>query len=265
MRLTLAACAAWLAVSAGVASAQTPSFFDHIDVATADLETGRAWYMAHLGGRPDQRADHVWFGKTWFVVLLKTATPKPSAEGPVHHIAFSYPDVDAKVTELVAAGAKVITPARKGRGWFTSALVEAPSGVLIELVEDPAVSGFHHVHMRVADPDAATKWFLRLLGGTRTKVKNASGIQYGEVTMLIEKGAPSVPSAGAGLDHLAFRVEKANYEGLLADMKSLNVGVQKVPQSYKLGPISGTSGYFEGPAVTRLEILERAPNYQPPN
>jgi len=48
-------------------------------------------------------------------------------------------------------------------------------------------------------------------------------------------------------------------------MKALNVVFQQVPRSYKLGAISGTSGYAEGPGDTRIEILERAPNYQPPN
>ena len=264
MRLTLAACAVWLAV-ARVASAQTASSFDHVDIATPDLETGKAWYVAHLGGRLDSRPDHVWFGKTWFAVLLKSSTAKPSAQGPVHHLAFSYRDVDAKVKELVAAGSKVVTPARNVRGWFKTAVVDEPNGLRIELVEDPAVTGFHHVHLSVADPDATSKWFLRVLGGAPVKLKNQSGIQYGDVTMLIEKGAPSVPSLGSVLDHMAFRTAKANYDGLVADLKSMNTKFDQAPFSYKVGTISGTSGKVQGPEAIQIEVLERAPNYEPPN
>ena len=265
MRATIRACAVWFVCSAGVASAQTASFFDHIDIATPDLDTGRAWYSAHLGGRPGIRPDHVWFTKSWFVVLLKSATAKPSAEGPVHHLVFSYPNIDDKVKELVAAGSKVVSAPQAVRGWFKTAVVDEPNGLRIELVEDPAVTGFHHVHMRVPDPDATSKWFLRVLSGKPIKVKNAEGVQYGDVKLLIEKGTPGVPSAGTVLDHLAFRTEKANYDGLISDLKAMNTVFQKVPQSYKLGAISGTSGYAEGPALTRIEVLERAPNYEPPN
>jgi len=142
MRTTVLACALWLTVSAGVASAQTQSFFDHVDVATPDLETGRAWYAAHLGGRPGQRPDHVWFGKSWFVVLLKSATAKPSAEGPIDHFAFSFTDIDVKFKELVAAGAKVVTPTHMVPGWFKTAILDDPNGLRIELVEDRPSLGF---------------------------------------------------------------------------------------------------------------------------
>jgi lactoylglutathione lyase len=265
MRTTILLCAVCLAMFAGAANAQTQSYFDHVDVATPDLDTGKAWYVQHLGGRLDSRPDHVWFSNTWFVVLLKSSTAKPSAESPIEHLAFSFPDIDAKVKELVAAGSKVVTPVQNVRGWFKTAVVDEPHGLRIELIEDPATTGFHHIHMKVPDPDSVSKWFQRFLGGKPIKVKNVSGLQYGDFRLLIDKGAPKAPSAGTVTDHLAFRVEKASYDPLMADMKAQNVPVQKAPQSYKVGAISGTSGYIEGPAATRIEVLERTPNYQPPN
>lgn len=252
-----------LVAAVSLASAQTPILFDHVDVAAADLDVGRAWYVKHFDGRAGARPDHVWFGKTWMVVLLKTATAKPSSQGTIDHIAFSFPNLEVKVKELEAAGAKIVAPVRNVTGWFTSAILDDPNGVRIELVDDPESRGFHHLHMRLADPDAGRKWLLRVFGGDAIDLKNASGIRYGEMRVLFEKGDRS-GSAGFGLDHLAFRMQKPRLDALVGALKGENAVFQRGPFSYTNGPISGTTAFVEGPGQTRIEILARSPDYKAP-
>ena len=54
-------------------------------------------------------------------------------------------------------------------------------------------------------------------------------------------------------------------DGLVADLKSMNTKFDQAPFSYKVGSISGTSGKVQGPEAIQIEVLERAPNYEPPN
>ena len=263
MHRTLIACLL-LVAPVTLALAQSPILFDHVDVVASDLETGRAWYVKHFDGKAGARADHVWFGRTWMAVLLKSATAKPSSQGTIDHIAFSFPNLEAKVKELEAAGAKVVAPVRNVSGWFKSAIVDDPNGVRIELVDDPDSRGFHHVHMRLPDPDAGRKWFLRMLGGDAITVRNTSGIRYGEMRVLFDKGDRS-GSTGFGLDHLAFRMQKPRLDALVDALKGENAVFQRVPSAYTNGPISGTTGFVEGPGQTRIEILARTPDYTPPD
>src|SRR5436305_9217321 len=92
------------------AQAQTPRF-DHVHLAAADPAKAVEWYVKNLGARPGDAPDRVLVGRTIFAFIKRDGSP-PSAGGAVDHIGFSFPNVDAKVKELEAAGAKVLTPAR---------------------------------------------------------------------------------------------------------------------------------------------------------
>lgn len=179
-------------------------------------------------------------------VLLKTATARPSSQGTIDHIAFSFPNLEMKVKELEAAGAKIVAPARNVNGWFESAIVDDPNGVRIEIVDDSESRGFHHLHMRLADPDAGREWFLRVLGGDAINLKNTSGVRYGEMRVLFEKGDRK-GSAGFGLDHLAFRMQKPRLDALVDTLRGENVVFRREPCSYKNDLISGTTAFVEGP------------------
>ena len=93
------------------------------------------------------------------LMFLKVPDAKPSEGGVIDSIGFSVADVAAKVKTLEAAGAKVLSPS----------VVVDPWGTKIELVNDIPGRGFHHVTLRVVDPDATMRWFASAFGGTRTK------------------------------------------------------------------------------------------------
>ena len=263
MQRVLIACLL-LVAPVSLASAQTPILFDHVEIVAPDFDAARAWYAKHFGGKAGTRPDHLWFGKTWMAVLMKTTTSKPSSQGTIDHIAFSVPNLEEKVKEIEAAGARIVTPVRNVTGWFKSAVVDDPNGVRIELVDDAESRGFHHVHLRLADPDAGRQWFLRLLGGDAIDLKSASGIRYGEMRLLFDKGDRS-GSAGFGLDHLAFRMQKPRLDALVDTLRAENAVFTRAPFSYTNGPISGTTSFVDGPGQTRLEMLARSPDYKAPD
>ena len=253
-----------LSLFAGAGHGQSKVLFDHVQISSPDVPRARMWYVTHMGGKAGEKPDHAWFGKTWFLVVLKEAAPKPSAGSALDHIAFSFPDVDAKVKQLSAAGVKVVTPAHDVRGWFKTAFVEDPDGTLIELVEDRNALGFHHVHLKVPDPAAELNLFRDFFGGTRTKYKGVEALEHGEVKLLADKGATVAPTDGHAIDHVAFRTDRASVEPIAATVRAKGIKFTMEPHPYKNNGVEGITDYFSTPSGIKLEILARTPDYHPP-
>src|SRR5437763_8772083 len=100
--------------------------------------------------------------------------------------------------------------------------MEDPWGVKIEVVNDPQRRGFHHVHLRSADPVASLAWYRQRFGGEPTKYKGAGALKYGDVLLVVEKtqAAPAA-SAGRALDHIGWRV--TDLDRTLADLTGIKV------------------------------------------
>ena len=92
-------------------------------------------------------------------------------------------------------------------------------GVKMELVQDPETPGFHHIHLRVADPEASLKWYVDTFGGDRAKLKGRlDAVKYSNpnVWLLAQKGEDAAPSQGHAIDHLGWAV--ANVGAKVADL-----------------------------------------------
>ena len=103
-------------------------------------------------------------------------------------------------------------------GMFKLAFVEDPWGTRLEIVQDSAKLGLHHVHLRAPNPDTALAWYASTFGGTIGKLKDRiDGINYGGVWLLAQKGE-AVPSAGHAIDHIGFR--PLNVDNVVAALKT---------------------------------------------
>ena len=133
---------------------------------------------------------------------------------PIDHVGFSLSDLDAKMKELEAAGAKVTTPAREVPGLFKMAFVEDPWGTRIEVVQDPrAARPAPH-----APPPARTQT-RRSPGSSRTSAgrKRSSRAAstrsrtalpgFSDMWILDTKGEAQ-PSIGHAIDHIGWRSTK---------------------------------------------------------
>lgn len=130
------------------------------------------------------------------MIFQKNDKPLPSTGGSVDHIGFSVTDLDATLARLTADGATVETPARDVPGLFKLAFVNDPWGVRIEVVQDSAKLGLHHVHLRAPNPETALAWYVDKIGGPVAKFKDRiDGINLGGVWLLVQKGE-AAPSAG---------------------------------------------------------------------
>jgi len=182
----LALCFVLLATIAAADEAAVKTIaFDNLHIRVPDTAKAGAWYVKYLGATPTESAHRVSFGRT-LIVFSKGEPAGPSTV--IDHIGVSYANLDAKLKELTAGGAKVLTPAEDRAGLFRLAFIEDPFGVKIELVQDAELLGFHHVHLRVPNPGATLARYQELFGGQRNKLKGRiDGLLY-----------PAIPQGIAG-------------------------------------------------------------------
>jgi catechol 2,3-dioxygenase-like lactoylglutathione lyase family enzyme len=246
------ACTLLLLASAAIIGLRAETFpYDHMHFNAADPAAAVAWYATNLGAKHGALPDRVVIGRTIFA-FAKLENAPPSGGSAIDHIGFSVADVEAKMKELQAAGAKVITPARDVPGLPKAGFVQDPFGVKIELLQDPETPGFHHIHLRVPDPDASLRWSAENFGGERLKWKGRlDAVKYTNPTvwLLAEKGDDAPPSQGRAIDHLGWAV--TNVDAKVSDLasKGLKTVEPRAVRNLRVG-------FVDGPGGVRIEMVQ---------
>lgn len=225
--------------------------FHNVHIRVPDPAKAGEWYVKNLGATSGRAPQLAYFGKV-LVEFIKTDYPQPSAGSVVDHIGLSYEDLAAKMKELEAVGAKVVTPMREAPGLFKLAFIEDPWGTKIEAVEDPELLGFHHVHLRVPDPTATLKWYEDTFGGERGKLKGRiEGLRYGPVWFLAaSSGADKVvPTADRAIYNIAWLVP--NVDEAIATLKGKGLTVTTEPRS--IGQVR--YAFVDDPVGVRIELI----------
>jgi catechol 2,3-dioxygenase-like lactoylglutathione lyase family enzyme len=256
MKCMLAAGASLLAFAttafAEGAAVQTLAFHN-VHIRVPDPAKAGEWYVRYLGATPGRAPQIVYFGKI-LVEFVKTDDPKPSAGSVIDHICLSYADLDAKMKDF-AAGAKVVTPPKDMPGLFKLGFIEDPWGTKIEVVQDTELIGFHHVHLRVADPTAALNWYEGMFsGGERSKLKGRiDGLKYGDVWLLAaSSGAETpAPSVDRAIYNIAWLVR--NVDDAVSVLKSKGVKTVVEPRSIN----TVRYAFVEDPNGVRIELIHQ--------
>ena len=215
-------------IAAAVPAAGQTLPYDHVHLATPDQAKAVEWYQKNFGGEiTPEGKDRLMFGKTRFI-WLKSDAAKPSADAAIDHIAFSMAD--------------------RAPGVITD-----PWGVKIEIVNDPARRGFHHIHLNAPDPAAAIAWYQQRFGGDRVKYKTEDALKYGDVLVLVQKSSAPAPSVGRALDHLGWRV--TDLDKTLADLNGIKVLQGVTNLQLATGPIRYS--FVEDPGGVKIELVQR--------
>ena len=216
-------------LSAGSAAAQATLPYDHMHLAAPDQANAVEWYQKTFGGETmAEGKDRLMFGKTRFI-WMKSDAAQPSAGSTIDHIAFSVAD--------------------KAPGFMTD-----PWGVRIEILNDPQVRGFHHVHLRSTDPAASLAWYHQRFGGERSKFKGEDALKYGDVLVMVDKSATApAPSAGHAIDHLGWRVQDLD-----AQMEAFK-GIKVVQQARELQLATARIhfAFVEDTVGAKIELVQR--------
>jgi catechol 2,3-dioxygenase-like lactoylglutathione lyase family enzyme len=215
-------------LAAASAVAQTTLPYDHVHLAAPDQAKAVEWYQKNFGGEiTPEGKDRLLFGKTRFI-WLKSDTAQPSAGTAIDHIAFSVAD---RAPEIITD----------------------PWGVKIEILNDPARRGFHHVHLNAPDPAAAIAWYRQRFGGDTVKYKGEDALKYGDVLVLVQKANAPAPSVGRALDHVGWRV--ADLDKTLADLKGIKVLQGVTNLQLANGPVRYS--FVEDPGGVKIELVQR--------
>ena len=250
MRAVLPCTLLLLTLIAASAGAQT---YDHVHLSAPEPAKAVEWYRAHLGAQPGDLPDRVQFGRTIFA-FIQSANAQPSEGSVVDHLGLSFANLEAKVKELEAAGAKVLSPLREAPRLFKLAFVQDPFGVKLELLEDAELLGFHHIHLHVPNPEATLAWYLQMFGGERSKLKGRlDAVKYAnpDVWLLAQKADGAEPSQGRAIDHLGWRA--TDIDAKIVELKQKGVQVNGEPRDVRDLRVA----FVEDPSKVRIELVRR--------
>ena len=229
---------------------------DHVHLAAPDPAAALAWYRQHFGGEAmDEGADRLKYDDVR-VIFQKRENAQPSQGSAVDHIGFSVSDIDRLMSAMQSEGVKITQPVRDVEGLFKLAFIEDPWGTRIEVVQDPAQLGLHHIHLRAPDPAAALAWYAKEFGGKTGKLKGRiDGIDMSGVWILVARG-DATPSQGHSIDHIGFR--PIDVDASVAAMKSDNVRITTEPRPLKLANgVNVRLAFAEDPFGVRIEMVQR--------
>lgn len=242
---------------ATVASAQGyRPIVDHVHLAAPDPPTAVAWYQKYFGGQAmAEGTDRLLMGDVR-VIFSKRENALPSQGSAVDHIGFSVANLEETMKSLEAAGVKIVTPARDVPGLFPLAFIEDPWGTRIEVVQDSAKLGVHHLHLRGTDPAAMLAWYSAQFGGRVGKLKDRiDGIDMSGVWILVQRGE-AVPTQGHSIDHIGFR--PIDVDASIAELKAHSVKITTEPRPLTFpNGVAVRLAFAEAPDGVRIELVQR--------
>lgn len=233
----------------------------HVHLTAEDADADARWYIAHMGGtmktdNPIARIDRAFFGEMALIFYQKKPGYEGSVGSVVDHIGFSFADLDAKMERIEKSGVTILQPV-KVLGDMKFAFIEGPSGVKIELLEDPDQLGFHHVHLLSTTPEETIAWFAEIFGGETTHFKGSPvlpAVRYKNMWVIAQKtDEAKAPTKGRALDHLGFGL--IDLDGYAEAIKAKGIEFTLVPRNYKGNRIA----FLVSPEGINIELVQPGP------
>ena len=151
---------------------------------------------------------------------------------------------------------KITTPARDVPGLFPLAFIEDPWGTRLEVVQDSAGLGVHHIHLRRTDPAAMLAWYSAQFGGPWDKLKDGlDGIDMSGVGSSRQRG-DAVPSPGHSIDHIGFRPLDVDAAVALLKTRNVKIAAEPRPLTFPNG-VTARLAFAEAPDGVRIELVQR--------
>lgn len=250
--ILLSICA--LMISTAKAPAQDAGWH-HVHLGATDPTEAAAWYAEHMEGEAKKFAGVMpgaQFGKTILIFMRKRGEFGGSEGSAVDHIGWSFEDLDAKMEQWKEAGIKILSEPRQ-LGKIKFGFVEDPWGTKIEVMQDPDLYGFHHVHLISPDPAATIDWYAKTFGGEAKRFFILPALKIDGIWLICtpSDGEP-LPTSGRSLDHIGFSfpdldsvVEKMKADGVNITLDPMNLGALRI-------------SFLVSPEGARIELVQVA-------
>ncbi len=252
-----------LALPAGALAAD----YHHVHLTVSNATEAISWYGRHFDCQPLSDRDDGIDCAGVQVVFESRATLGSSERTGIDHISFSYADLTAKMAEFERVGVSGRgvrlqrfedgSTLRDVPGLFKYGFVFDPWGTRIELVEDADYLGFHHIHLRSADPSGTLSWYQDTFGGETAKLRDTlDGVLLNDVWLLAmpHEGGEPASTAGRAIDHVAFAVE--DLDATVSQLRGNGVAFVEEPGVPQGGRTSARRAIIAGPDNVSLAVVE---------
>lgn len=242
----------------GIPAAARAADYHHVHLTATDELAAARWYMDHMDCQDYGREGACQVDGIQIIFYNDREPTGGSVGSGVDHIGFSFTDLEGKMAGWKAAGVKILEDIREVQGLFKLAFVEDPWGNKIEVVEDLQWLGFHHIHLRSADPGAELTWYESLFGGVPDKLHGRlNGLRYGGLWLLARPYDGEIaPTGGRSVDHLGWPSDDleatvARYEsmGIELDEPGMREVTNAVGAELKIAFVTSDDG-------VRIELVE---------
>ncbi|MEM7080334.1 MAG: VOC family protein [Pseudomonadota bacterium] len=250
------------------ASANESTRLEYIQIATSATSEAVKWYQEYMDCEAvTAQPERVLCGGMALDFVARPTLGGSQGTG-VDRIAFSYADVTAKMRSLEDVGVRG-SGVRLQRfadgstlqsipGLYDHGFVFDPWGVRIELLQDPALQGFHHVRLASTDPQQAVAWYAQALGGTAADFKGKlPAVRFANAWLIVDhypqdRGRPAATDERA-IDHLGFVSEQLDATIVALDGLGAQVQDAAVPEDARAG---AQRAFVSGPDGVLLALVE---------
>ncbi len=223
----------------------------HEHLRVRDVEAQKRFWVEALGAQASKLGNVEMLKLPGTVILIQAADTSQGMKGSVvDHLAFKVRDLKSALDRAKSAGA---TYAQHSP---TSAMVTAPEGIELELMEDRSIASaavHHHIHFHTAQVAEMKAWYVKTFSavpGRRGKIEAAD---LPGVNLSFDPDKPGLaPTKGRTLDHIGFEVKN-----LEAFSKRLEAQGVKFDVPYRMVPAFGVAiAFLTDPWGTYIELTE---------
>ena len=242
--------------------------YHHVQITAASPLEGVAWYARYLDCEPIAKRKDAADCDGVELIFVSQPTMGSTQGTGVDHVSFSYADLTAKMAEFEAVGVGGYgvrlqrfddgSTLREEPELFKHGFIFDPWGTRIELVEDAERTGFHHVHLSAADPEAALAWYREAFGGKPGKLKGRiDGLLFGNTWLLASQHPEGVPAAteGRAVGHIGFVV--SNMDRAAPRMRKRGVEFVEEPGVPRNARSSAKRAFIRGPDNVTVAVVEK--------
>ncbi len=242
--------------------------YHHVQITAASPLEGVAWYARYLDCEPIAKRTEAADCDGVELIFVSQPTMGSTQGTGVDHVSFSYADLTAKMAEFEAVGVGGYgvrlqrfddgSTLREEPELFKHGFIFDPWGTRIELVEDAERTGFHHVHLSAADPEAALAWYREAFGGKPGKLKGRiDGLLFGNTWLLASQHPEGVPAAteGRAVGHIGFVV--SNMDRAAPRMRKRGVEFAEEPGVPRNARSSAKRAFIRGPDNVTVAVVEK--------
>jgi len=130
---------------------------------------------------------------------------------------------------------------------FAAYLVAALSALAQPPVPGAPSIAAGHIHLNAADPDVAIAFWTDAMGASSSSIGSFKGVSTLGVKILFTRKAPSGPSAGSAIDHIALKVP---------DLQPVLDRLSKTPYKSFRPQTTPDRLMIDGPDGVRIELIE---------